>query len=140
MKAISIRQPWADAIIWHGKDVENRSWSTQFRGPVLIHASKAWGRAERDDMDFIERTAGTKLEGVNRPLLGGIIGKAVIVDCVNTMDSKWFFGPWGFVLRDAEDLPFQPCRGALGFFTPDFSYPTAVQPKDKMLPAQGRLF
>jgi hypothetical protein len=78
---------------------------------------------------------GTKLEDVNRPLLGGIVGRAEIVDCVTEMDSRWFFGRYGFVLRNAEALPFQPCRGALGFFTPDF---TAPEPAPQ--PAQGALF
>lgn len=27
-------------------------------------------------------------------------------------------GPWGFVLDEVKPLPFQPCKGALGFFTP----------------------
>lgn len=117
MKAISIRQPWADAIIWHGKDIENRDWPTRYRGPVLIHAAKAWGRPERDDLDTVERMAGVKLE-TDRPLLGGVIGQAEIVDCVTYSDSKWFFGRYGFVLRNAKSLPFRPCRGALGFFNP----------------------
>lgn len=41
MKAISIQQPWAWAILHAGKDVENRTWRTTYRGPVAIHASKA---------------------------------------------------------------------------------------------------
>ena len=133
MKALSIRQPWADAIIWHGKDVENRDWKTNFRGPVLIHAAKAWGPQERADLAFVEAMPATTLGNVDRPLLGGIIGKAVIVDCVEEMDSRWFFGRYGFVLRNAEPLPFKPCRGQLGFFTPEFTE------KPKPAPAQGVL-
>ena len=38
MPALSIRQPWAWAILHAGKDIENRSWRTAFRGEVLIHA------------------------------------------------------------------------------------------------------
>lgn len=41
MKAISIRQPWAWLIVNGFKDIENRSWRTKYRGPVLIHASAA---------------------------------------------------------------------------------------------------
>lgn len=134
MKALSIRQPWADAIIWHGKDVENRDWKTKYRGPILIHAARAWGPSERGDLAFIEAMTATKLEDVDKPLLGGIIGRAEIVDCVDHMDSRWFFGRYGFVLRNAEPLPFQPCKGRLGFFTPDFT--EHPQPA----PAQGALF
>lgn len=113
--ALSIRQPWADAIIWHGKDIENRDWRTDFRGPVCIHAAKAWGRAEKADLNFIERNIGIKLEGAE-PLLGGIIGVAEIVDCVEDSPSAWFFGRFGFVLRNPRPVPFVPVKGALGFF------------------------
>lgn len=41
MKALSIRQPWAWLIANGYKDIENRSWRTNYRGPVLIHASAA---------------------------------------------------------------------------------------------------
>jgi hypothetical protein len=47
---------------------------------------------------------------------GGIIGSVEIVDCVDRSDSPWFFGPWGFILRSPEILPFRPMRGALGLF------------------------
>ena len=47
---------------------------------------------------------------------GGVVGMARIVDCVEKMESQWFFGRYGFVLRDAFPLPLMPCRGALGFF------------------------
>ncbi len=42
MKALSVRQPFAWAIVHGGKDVENRSWATSYRGPVLIHAGMRW--------------------------------------------------------------------------------------------------
>jgi len=41
VKAISVRQPWAYAILHLGKRVENRDWrGCSYRGPVLIHAAK----------------------------------------------------------------------------------------------------
>lgn len=113
--AISIRQPWAWAIVHGQKDIENRSWATRFRGPVLIHASKtydAWAT------ETIQRLCPTFL---GRPdvHLGGIVGVAEIVDCVTAHDSLWFDGPYGFVLRNARPVPFLPCRGQLGFFDVD---------------------
>ena len=46
--AISVRQPWAWAIVHGGKDIENRDWKAsnpglRFRGAVAIHASAARG-------------------------------------------------------------------------------------------------
>lgn len=40
-KALTVRHPWAWAIIEGGKDVENRSHKTNYRGPLYIHAAKA---------------------------------------------------------------------------------------------------
>mgnify|MGYP006363525131 CR=1 FL=1 len=36
MKALSIRAPWWWAILYAGKDIENREWATRFRGPVIF--------------------------------------------------------------------------------------------------------
>lgn len=49
---------------------------------------------------------------------GGIVGMARIVDCVTEMDSRWFYGRYGFVLRDAFPVPLIVCKGQLGFFKP----------------------
>jgi hypothetical protein len=40
--ALSVRQPWADLIMGGWKPVENRTWTTDYRGPVIIHAGKTW--------------------------------------------------------------------------------------------------
>jgi hypothetical protein len=40
MKALTVRQPWASAIIWAGKTVENRSW---WRWPSRCHAEAPSG-------------------------------------------------------------------------------------------------
>jgi hypothetical protein len=126
--AISIRQPWAWAIVHAGKDIENRTWATRFRGPVAIHASKGMTKDEYANANYyIQRVLGavdqawlTKWHGVTaspaRLDFGGIIGVAEIVDCVDASESPWFFGPRGFVLANARTVPFIPCKGALGFF------------------------
>ena len=44
MKALSILQPWAWLIVHGPKDVENRTWSTPFRGEFLVHAGKGFDR------------------------------------------------------------------------------------------------
>jgi hypothetical protein len=124
MKALSIRNPWAWAIIHAGKNIENRSWSTNYRGPFLIHASKGMTRGDYenclDAMHQISRThpfpSGLTLPAFEALERGGIVGKARIVDCVSSSPSPWFFGPYGFVLADVEPVTFRPCKGALGFF------------------------
>lgn len=41
MKALSLWQPWASAVAYCSKHVETRSWSTNHRGPIAIHAAKS---------------------------------------------------------------------------------------------------
>ncbi len=40
MKAISVKQPWANLIASGSKTIETRTWMTKYRGPLLIVSSK----------------------------------------------------------------------------------------------------
>lgn len=123
MKALSVRQPHASLIVIGMKDVENRHWSTSYRGPLLIHASKhlsntMYGEYER----------------------GGIVGMVTLVDVVTESSSVWFKGKYGLVLRDAHQLPFVPLRGTLGLFDVDESLINLNQPREStFLELSGQL-
>lgn len=121
MKALSIRQPWAWLIANGHKDIENRSWPTRFRGPVLIHAAKGMTRAEYHDAGLLCFRLGIPLPKSDDLERGGIVGQATITDCCSDSLSPWFFGKFGFELTNTKPLPFQPCKGRLGFF--DIEYP-----------------
>lgn len=56
MLALSIRQSWASLIIKCGKDIENRTWPTRYRGRILVHAAKGMTRDdhERVNSEFSE--------------------------------------------------------------------------------------
>ena len=41
MKALTLHQPWATLVAVGEKRIETRSWSTDYRGPLAIHAGKA---------------------------------------------------------------------------------------------------
>lgn len=116
MRTLSIRQPWAWLIVNGHKDIENREWSTQYRGPVLVHAGKTMARSYYEDTADLVSEFGIELPGFDALERGGIVGVATIVDCVQTSTSRWFFGPYGFLIRDARPLPFHACNGQLGFF------------------------
>jgi len=126
MKALSSQQPFAWAIVNLGK-VENRSWPTKYRGPVLIHAGKRYQREEfearaRD----ISETSGKKVPSRDDLDFGGVIGRANLIDCVfmpkSLPQGSKGFSPWhepgsyGFVFADCEPLPFRSVNGALGLF------------------------
>lgn len=119
--ALSIRQPWAWLIL-HGKDVENRSWATKFRGRFLIHAAKGMTRKEYDYADYFSHFVTVNSDKpLNLPPFddlprGGIVGDVDLHDCVTASKSGWFTGPYGLLLREPRSIPFHPFKCALGFF------------------------
>ena len=115
MKALSIRQPWAWLIVNGYKDVENRTWSTNFHGRVYVHAGK-----KIDYGDFPGQRDYIRESGISLPEdlpLGAIVGEVTITDCVDMSSSPWFSGPFGFVLSEPTAYEILvPYRGQLGFF------------------------
>ena len=114
MKTLSLKQPWAWLCVNGLKDIENRNWRTDYRGPLLIHASKTW---DQGGYEFIKEIIKQKIPSHGYYYLGALIGKVKMVDCVERHESKWFFGPWGFVFEDPEcwQKPV-PYRGQLRLF------------------------
>lgn len=95
VKALTVRQPWAWAIIHGGKDVENRSRNIagKYRGPVAIHA----GVSVDDLQDVYDPRIAEALRGAQTPVrwtvgdhldFGAIIGVVDLVD-VHTPDDCW---------------------------------------------------
>jgi hypothetical protein len=118
MKALSIRQPWAWLVANGHKDIENRQWLTHFRGTFYVHASSGITRDEYVFAEVLAEENGVAIPAFEDLKRGGIIGQVEIVDCVTDDASPWFFGEFGFVLKNARPLEFIPCKGSLKFFTP----------------------
>jgi len=129
IKVLSVRQPWAHAII-HGtgqgwKDVENRSWSTAYHGPLFIHAGLS-----KSEMPIAKDIG---YAGDEPFCFGRIIGVVDLLDCVDSEvppgpqvygESQW--AGWGsdyyWLLSNPRPLDDPiPCKGALGLFTPSDS-------------------
>jgi hypothetical protein len=93
MKALSIKQPWA-SLIAHGiKDIENRTWKTNFRGRIYIHASTKDGGAlsellNEKQIEAISNHWTAAPPFPDRPV-SAIIGEVDIVDCVVNHPSIW---------------------------------------------------
>jgi hypothetical protein len=110
LRALSIRQPWAHAILHLGKDVENRPMSRNYRGRILIQASLT----TTDDERAAARKLGLDSDGLVR---GAIVGDVEIIDCVRNSKRKWAIrGQWHRILSNPRVLakPIQ-FKGALGF-------------------------
>lgn len=127
LKALSYQQPWAWLITSKMKDIENRSWKTKFIGTHLVHAAKKFDNEgwiwlkdciRKGQFSELVRSDFYKMH-IEDYQRGGIVGYADITNCVQKSDSPWFFGPSGFVLKNAGTLPFTPCKGKLSFFKPE---------------------
>ncbi|KXZ25505.1 hypothetical protein AYB33_18385 [Leptospira santarosai] len=134
MKALSVRQPWAYLIIRPDiadpkaraialdngeiKDIENRSRKTNFRGRFLIHASQKF---DYEGLKYIQQKYNLCLGMTTEDFdFGCIIGASILADCVEHSDSKYFFGKFGYILRDSKPFFPIPCKGQLGFFEVEF--------------------
>jgi hypothetical protein len=120
--ALSVRQPWAFAIIYLGKDIENRTPPAlrhiNFRdgNRIAIHAAKGMTRDEYEDAADFMASIGVECPPARDLLRGGIIGSVAFTGLVKASSSKWFMGPNGIVLADPRPCEFVPAIGALGLF------------------------
>ena len=107
-RVLTIRQPWAAAIIYAGKDVENRSWATRYRGRLYIHAGM---RLDPDDV----------LPAEVPVVHGAIIGHVELVDIATGSPSHWAEpGQYHWLLANPVPLPSPvPAKGRLGLWSPD---------------------
>lgn len=139
MKALTVRQPWAWLLVNGVKDVENRSWITKHRGPLLVHAAKSV-----PSESFIREIEKDYRVKVCRAALkyGGIIGQVEVVECYDKHPSKWFIeGEIGWEVCNPKTLPFAPCVGKLGFFYPQtLDQPRQNPPVNVSVVLQAQLF
>lgn len=121
-RALSIRQPWTWAVLYAGKRVENRTWYTDYRGPIFIHAGLRVDWAAVEDL----RAEITAIP-MPRPVAhcGGLVASAILADCVRPDEVResqrdWAVGPWCFVLEEVVPLARPVSHpGALGLFALD---------------------
>lgn len=119
MTALSIRQPWAFAILNLGKTCENRTWSTPYRGPIVVHAGR---QIDHEGIAYLRE------RGFYVPahlVTGAYLGYVTITGCRQSTVAErfgrggdpWATGPWCFEL--AAPSPWAspiPGRGRLGLY------------------------
>lgn len=129
MKTLTIKQPFATLIVEGLKEYEFRTWKTNYRGEILIHAGKAVDKKAMKKYEYL---------GLEYPK-GCIIGKATITDCIkidddarkilkeknsiiysNIIDNKDWNG-YGFKLENVEKLENIEVCEKLSFW--EFDYP-----------------
>ena len=114
MRTIVIKQPWADLIAAGEKSLEIRSWSTSYRGPVLITSGARAATCEHARRWTNERPVDPSRLGIT----------VCVVDLVDvregaTRDARAAggFDPTGYfswVLRSPRAVRDLPVKGGLG--------------------------
>jgi hypothetical protein len=123
MKALSFRQPWAELVLQGRKTMDLRTYTTQYRGRIAIHASK---KVERDacwenDLNPDNLDA------------GGVVGTVALVDVIPLTEAdyearrpehlagrRYRPGMYGWILARPERLPrFVPANGRTNLFHVD---------------------
>lgn len=131
MRALTVCQPYAHLIVLEKKPVENREWSTRYRGPLVIHAGKslAWMAGEKPSPDMA---------------FGAAVGMADLVDCLHIneiedglhdarypwiRDHEHTQGTFCLVLENVHRFAIPiPCKGAQGFWNfPETSLPAGLR-------------
>ena len=129
MRVITVRQPWAWAIVHGGKDVENRTRNIagDYRGPVAIHAGLMGADFDSKHPDLWPFDT--------RHTTGAIVGVVDLVDVhlSATHEERWNVelerreqcSPWAMVdhyhleLANPRAINPIPAKGKLGLWRPD---------------------
>ena len=116
MKALSLKQPYAELILQGRKKIELRTWNTKFRGKFLIHASKVPNKESMEKFNFKEIPTGV------------IVGEAELIDVKHYETDKEFnkdknlhqatkgWGSYGFILKNVKRIKPIPVNGKLNFW------------------------
>lgn len=142
MKAITVIQPWASFLACGIKCIETRTWSTDYRGPLLIHASRS--RLSRVDeqklmsreafqyaMHELRKVFGMAVRRFRDLPTGAVVGMCKIHDVQSTtafVPQNWGThelglgdfgrGRWAWIMRDQKRVEPIECRGKLQLWTP----------------------
>lgn len=125
MKALTICQPYAELIARGMKLVENREWSTNYRGLLYIHAGKSREWLDGATDEDLRLEFGRDIE------FGAIVAVASLADCIHIdkvgrgmAAQRWPWlaehehtnGTWCWVLANVRRVKPVPWKGAQGLW------------------------
>lgn len=116
-RALTIRQPWAELILQGRKPFELRSWTTKYRGPLVIHSA---GKVDAEDAIRLGLDP-------DKLVTGAFVGVALLTDVRR------------YTRRDASLLKKK--RGNIGGWYPDLFSWVLTKPRriSNPIKAKGRL-
>ena len=127
MKVLTIKEPFATLIAKKVKYIETRSWKTNYRGEIYIHAGLA-----KITKEIKERKGLSELYSEDELRYGYIICKCNLVDCVymtkdfiemekeknsaNFIAGRYEIGRYAWVLDNVEPIVPIKVKGKLGIW------------------------
>jgi hypothetical protein len=145
MKAITLTQPWASLVAIGAKRIETRSWKTAYRGPLAIHAAKAFPGWAKDlcesrmvctalgwpvcDGPLTQAWLDDNAASIRSLPLGRVVATARLVQCIEVDLIERFVQPF----TDQERALGNYEAGRYGFLL------DAVRPLAYPIPARGAL-
>lgn len=124
--ALSVTRPWPTFIASRLKPIENRTWTTSYRGPMWLHAANSWQGAA---LDFASQLGIEIGSWEKRDYPTGIVALVDLVDICDAHNSRpargCECGPWAMIgqyhwrIGNVRPLPAPvPCKGALKLWAP----------------------
>lgn len=140
-KVISLLQPWASLLVLGHKTIETRSWNTQYRGKLLIHASLGKQYKKIPAADPLYKHYHTLFAHHNMPPIehlpfGQIIGS---VDLIDTETTEYIIDEFKKPVKKGFNLNAQEL--AFGDYSPNRYGWLLVNPVlfKNPIPAKGQL-
>lgn len=117
MRALSVRQPWAELIALGRKPFEIRSWTTGYRGPVLICAGQGWHKLG------VRLHGKMGVRGVSVCIVELVDCRPVTLEdsagaCFNIDEAPEFKNGFAWVFANPRRVQRVPFKGKLSLFRP----------------------
>jgi activating signal cointegrator 1 len=148
MKILTLTQPWASLVALGAKHIETRSWSTNYRGPIAIHAGASLGPVGGRDgllalcsdepfLSVLEKAGLTGADLFAAGPRGAIVAVADLVECERITPLRVQQGGWLFA--DGRRWELSDQERAFGDYGPGrFAWLLAnVRPLRSSLPYRG---
>lgn len=126
MNVLSLKEPFATLIKNNIKYIETRSWKTEYRGELYIHASKS-----KVDKNVYSRKELIKLFDEDELQYGSIICKCELVDCIKITEE------YAEYIKNNDYQQYICGDYTVGRYAWILKN---IEPLDRVIPAKGKLY
>jgi hypothetical protein len=145
MKVLTLTQPWATLVAIGAKRIETRSWSTNYRGPLAIHAAKGYPQETRaltiSNYPIAKALHDAGLVKLKDLPLGTIVATCELIGCGLITSAKTFVSVRPQLRYNCVGIPPEEPEFSFGDYTPGrYAWILAnVKMLETPIPAKGAL-